>query len=87
MTDRWTTTWQKHRKALVAVAASLGFVGLLIFIAQDPETLRVESPVAPADPRFTEYLASLVGAPVERGDLYQVLQNGDEAFPAMLAAI
>jgi cardiolipin synthase len=87
VTDRWTTTWQKHRKALIAVAASLGFVGLMIFVAQDPETLRVESPVAVADPRFTDYVASLVGSPVERGDSYQVLRNGDEAFPAMLAAI
>ena len=87
MTDRWKQTWLKHRKALVAVAASLAFVGMLIFLSQDPETLRVESPVAAGDPRFTDYVASLVGAPVERGDVYQVLRNGDKAFPAMLAAI
>jgi len=59
----------------------------MIFLAQDPETLRVDSPVDAADPRFPDYVASLVGAPVERGDAYTVLHNGDETFPAMLAAI
>jgi cardiolipin synthase len=57
------------------------------FIAQDQETIRVESPVAATDPRFAAYVASLVGAPVEPGDDYTVLRNGDEVFPAMLEAI
>ena len=87
MADRWRKTWQKHRKALLAAGLSLGLVGLIIFIAQDPETLRVESPVPATDRRFTDYVASLVGAPVERGDEYTVLHNGDETFPAILAAI
>lgn len=47
----------------------------------------VESPVAAADPRFPDYVASLVGAPVLVGDAYTTLHNGDEAYPAMLAAI
>ena len=59
----------------------------MIFLAQDPETLRVESPVAVSDPRFPEYLASLLDAPTHTGDTYTVLHNGDEAFPAMLSAI
>jgi cardiolipin synthase A/B len=66
---------------------SLGLVAALLLIAQDQDTLRVESPVAARDPRFAEYIASLVGAPVEPGDRYTVLRNGDDAFPAMLAAI
>ena len=56
-------------------------------LAQDQETLRIESPVAAADARFAEYVASLVGAPVEPGDQYHVLRNGDEVFPPMLDAI
>jgi cardiolipin synthase len=56
-------------------------------LAQDQETLTVQSPVAAEDPRFADYVASLVGAPVERGDRYWVLRNGDEVFPAMLEAI
>jgi cardiolipin synthase len=87
VTDRWRKTWQKHRRALLAAALSFGLVGLIIFIAQDPETLRVESPVAATDPHFPDYVASLLGAPVEHGDDYTVLRNGDETFPPMLAAI
>ena len=68
---------------LAGVAVTAG----LLLIAQDQDTLRVESPVAASDPRFADYVASLVGAPVEPGDHYEVLRNGDEAFPAMLAAI
>ena len=66
--------------ALMAAAA-------LLLLAQDQETLRVESPVAAGDTRFVEYVASLVGAAVESGDEHLVLRNGDEVFPAMLAAI
>jgi cardiolipin synthase len=66
--------------ALVAAAA-------LLLLAQDQETLEVESPVAAGDTRFVEYVASLVGAAVESGDEHLVLRNGDEVFPAMLAAI
>lgn len=67
--------------------AGLAVTGFLLLIAQDQDTLRVESPVAASDPRFAAYVASLVGAPVEPGDRYTVLRNGDEAFPAMLEAI
>ena len=61
-------------------------VGVLLLIAQDQETLRVESPVAASDQGFPDYAASLVGAAVEPGDVYTVLRNGD-AFPPMLDAI
>jgi len=61
--------------------------GALLLIAQDQETLQVESPVAAGDSRFPDYVASLVGSAVETGDHYVVLRNGDEVFPAMLDAI
>lgn len=72
---------------MIAAAFGLGAIVLVIFFAHDPETLRVESPVHASDERFLEYLSSLVGAPVQTGDAYTVLHNGDEAFPAMLEAI
>jgi cardiolipin synthase len=87
VSDRWRQTWKKHHKALKWIGVSLAIVGGLLFLAQDPQELRVESPVAAADPQFPDYVASLVGAPVYLGDTYTTLHNGDETFPAMLAAI
>jgi cardiolipin synthase A/B len=71
----------------LGILIGLGVVGFLLMLAQDQETLRVQSPVAAADERFADYVASLVGAPVEVGDRYTVLRNGDEVFPPMLDAI
>ena len=56
-------------------------------IAQDQETLRVRTPLAASDPRFPEYLAPLLGAPLTSGDTYIVHTDGEAAFPAMLDAI
>ena len=87
MTDRLRQTLNKHRKPVFWVGFSLAIVGLVLYLAQDPATVRVESPVAAADARFPDYVASLLGAPVHEGDAYSVLHNGDETYPAMLAAI
>ena len=87
MTDRFRHTFKRHRKPVFWIAFSLAIVGFILYLAQDPKTLRVDSPVAAGDPRFPDYIASLVGAPVHDGDSYTVLHNGDEAFPAMLQAI
>jgi cardiolipin synthase len=57
------------------------------WLVQDPHTLRVRSPVAAADADFPDYIASLLGAPVTTGDTFDVLQNGDEIFDAMLDAV
>lgn len=69
------------------LVSAFAVVGALLWIAQDQEALRVESPVAVSDPRFIEYVASLVGSPVQGGTAYTVLRNGDEAYPPMLAAV
>lgn len=87
MNKRWQETWKHHSKAVSITAAVLVFVAVVIFIAQDPETLRVESAVAATDPRFPHYVASLINSPVDNGDEYTVLHNGDETYPAQLAAI
>ena len=71
----------------LGIVIGLALMSLLLLLAQDQETLTVQSPVAAADPRFAEYAASLVGAPVEPGDRYEVLRNGDEVFPPMLEAV
>jgi cardiolipin synthase len=71
----------------LAILVGIAVAVLLLLLAQDQETLTITSPVAAADPRFAEYVASLTGTPVEAGDAYQVLRNGDDVFPAMLDAI
>jgi cardiolipin synthase len=75
-----------RRRWPVVVVAILAGVGILLFIAQDPRTLKVESGVAADDPAFAEYVAALVNAPLTHGR-YAVLQNGDAIYPAMLDAI
>lgn len=77
--------WRRKWVIGVIVAAVIVTVGLLI--AQDQDVLTVQSPVAASDPGFPDYVASLVGAPIEPGDEYTVLRNGNEVFPAMLDAI
>jgi cardiolipin synthase A/B len=77
---------KKRRKWPRRVIIGAIIFAVLLLIAQDQETLRVESPVDAADPRFADYVASLVGAAVEPGDAYTVLRNGD-AFPPMLEAV
>ena len=78
---------RRRRRWPFRVAIVLGIVGFLLLLAQDQDTLRVESPVEAADPRIADYVASLVGAATQNGDTYTVLRNGDEVYPAMLAAI
>jgi cardiolipin synthase A/B len=69
------------------VLFGFALTGALLLLAQDQHTLRVQSPIGAEDPGFTAYVASLVGAPVHKGDAYTVLRNGDEVFPPMLDAI
>jgi cardiolipin synthase len=82
MTRPWIA--RGWRLAILSVLLS---VAALLMLAQDQETLRVQSPVAAEDPRFADYVASLSGASVEPGDTYKVLRNGDQVFPPMLDAI
>lgn len=48
---------------------------------------RLERHYALADPRFERELNALLGPPLIAGNRVQVLRNGDEIFPAMLADI
>lgn len=84
---RWAETWKHHRKAILWVAFAISVVVAIIYLAADSEDLRVESPVAATDPGFPSYIASLVHAPLDTGDHFKVLHNGDEAFAPMLEAI
>jgi cardiolipin synthase len=71
----------------LAIFTAIAVAAVLLMLAQDQETLTIQSPVAATDARFAQYVASLTGSAVEPGDHYDVLRNGDEAFPPMLEAI
>ena len=76
-----------HHKLIFSVLIVCGIIAALLAVAQDQETLKIESAYGAEDPHFPAYLAALVGADATGGNQYQVLDNGDEIFPAMLGAI
>jgi cardiolipin synthase len=79
--------WARHHRILAGILIVLIIVAAGLVLAQDQETLRIRSSIAIADPRFPEYLARLLGHQLTEGDSYEVLDNGDNAFPAMIDAI
>jgi len=79
--------WARHHRILAGILIGLIIVAAGLLLAQDQETLRIRTSVAIDDQRFPAYLARLVGHPLTMGDSYIVHTNGDDAFPAMLAAI
>ena len=79
--------WRALRRALLILLLAAGVVVLGLLVAQDQETLRIRSPVAAEDPRFAAYIAVLVGVDLTAGNHFHVFANGDQFFPAMLAAI
>jgi cardiolipin synthase len=78
---------QHHRKLIFSIFIVFGIVAFLLAIAQDQETLKIESAYGADDPNFAGYVAALLGAQSTGGNQYQVLTNGDQIFPAMLAAV
>jgi cardiolipin synthase len=83
-------TWRdrlRRRRSPYVVLAILAVVGGLLFLAEDARTIQVRSAYAADHPEFAAYLAALVNAPVVRGGRITALTNGDEIYPAMVAAI
>ena len=75
------------RRAFLILLAATVVVAIGLLVAQDQETLKIRSPVAAEDPRFATYIAALVGVDLTAGNHFHVFANGDQFFPAMLAAI
>src|SRR4051794_12316499 len=75
------------RRAFVILFAAAAVVALGLVFAQDQVTLRLRSAVSAEDSRHPDYAAALVGTELSRGNAFDVLTNGDQIFPAMLAAI
>ncbi len=76
-----------HHKLVFSILIVIGILVALVALAQDQETLKIESEFGAQDPNFPAYLATLLGAAASGGNSYQVLSNGDEIFPPMLDAI
>jgi cardiolipin synthase len=75
------------RRAFVILFCVVLVVALGLVLAQDQTTLRLRSAYPAEHPQHPSYIAALVGADSRRGNDYDILVNGDEIFPAMLAAI
>ena len=77
----------RHRKLIITVVVCLTLVGGLLALAQDQLTLKIQSAYAADDRQFPVYAAALLGVHPTGGNSYTVLANGDQIFPAMLAAV
>jgi cardiolipin synthase len=75
------------RKVLVGVAVIVGVISLLLLLAQDQDTLRIEIPHGAADAGFPGYVAALTGAAITTGNRFEMLVDGEQIFPRMLNAI
>jgi cardiolipin synthase len=82
---RWKP--RRHHKLIFSILIVLGILAALLAIAQDQETLKIQSAHGVEDPVFPGYASALLGAYATGGNQYQVLTNGDQIFPAMLAAV
>ena len=74
------------RTTLILLIVAAVVIGLLL-LAQDQETLKIQSRIGAEEPGHAAYVAALVGADLSRGNQYDVLSNGDQILPAMLQAI
>jgi cardiolipin synthase A/B len=72
---------------LKVVAVIVVIVGTVLAFAQDQETVELRSALPADDPRAPDYLAALVASHVTSGNDYDILNNGDDVYPAMLQAI
>ena len=76
-----------YHKLIFSILIVAAIVAALLAIAQDQETLKIESAYSAEDHHWPAYLAVLLGVEATGGNQYQVLTNGDQIFPSMLAAI
>jgi len=77
----------RRRKLWIALAAVALVVTVGLLLAQDQEYIYVQSAYATEDPKFPAYVAAIAGSPLTRGGRFEVLTNGVQIMPAMLAAI
>ena len=80
-------SWPKTA-LLVMLGGLLALVGMNLLTDREGEVRRpVAHAYAVADPQFARTMGVLLGPPLLEGNRIETLLNGDEIFPAMLAAI
>jgi cardiolipin synthase len=75
------------RRLAVVVVIVATLVASVLLVAQDQVTLKLRSDAAAGEARYAEYLSGLLGVPLTHGNRLTVHTNGDQLYPAMLAAI
>lgn len=75
------------RRAFFILFIAAAVIAAFLMLAQDQVTLKIRSAVGAEEPRHAAYIAGLTGADLTDGNEYDVLDNGDAIFPAMLEAI
>jgi cardiolipin synthase len=81
---------RRTRWILLGLAAVVIAIGAILFVSLTSEKeIRqpIESPYAVGDAQFQRSMGSLLGPALLAGNRVETLLNGDEIFPAMLAAI
>ena len=81
--------WWQTTLLVIGFVTTVTVIGVLFLgINGQPTTITVSDRVAPIDtPEFATTVARLVGSAIERGGTVEVLNNGDEFLPSLLAAI
>jgi cardiolipin synthase len=83
--------WSRKRIAWVAAGAAAMLVATLVVLNLIPAAKRIEHHVDrfydTGSPDYYRALGVLLGPPVIGGNRVEALQNGEEIFPSMLAAI
>jgi len=89
----WKVDGNFRRTLLLVIAGTilLTLVAVLLAVNLSSGEKRIQQSVdrlyAIDDPQFVHVMGVLLGPPVLGGNRYQVLLNGDQIFPSMLAAI
>ena len=89
----WTTPdWlTKKRIAWVVLGMALTLLATLVVLNLTTGEQRIKTAFGTSfsidDPQFVREMGTLLGPPILRGNTVEALDNGDEIFPAMLAAI
>ena len=77
--------------AIAALSIALTLLAALVYVNFSSGEKKIEQQVprlyGTSDPQFRRSMGVLLGPPIVGGNRFQVLRNGDEIFPAMLAAI